>query len=118
MELRGSKRRRGKNSSSSQQVTVGSPTTARPQATRDEPEFVHGEVEPDRYIAWSEPPMSTLEEIFEHLAQKAVELGLEQVLLHLNGRPLRVATVCSGTESPLLALEMIQKGKLHLCFIL
>ncbi|KAJ5657749.1 C-5 cytosine methyltransferase [Penicillium longicatenatum] len=75
------------------------------------PEFVHG-VTParGRYIAWDLPPMSNLEEIFTDLAQNAMRLGLERVLQRLDGRPLRVATVCSGTESPLLALEMIQKG--------
>lgn len=58
--------------------------------------------------------MSNLEEIFTDIAQKAMGLGLELVLKRLDGRPLRVATVCSGTESPLLALEMIQHGKFFL----
>jgi hypothetical protein len=82
------------------------------------PEFVHG-VTParGRYIAWDLPPMSNLEEIFTDLAQNAMRLGLERVLQRLDGRPLRVATVCSGTESPLLALEMIQKGKLSFVLI-
>lgn len=62
--------------------------------------------------------MSNLKEIFTDIAQKAMGLGLELVLERLDGRPLRVATACSGTESPLLALEMIQEGKLPvlMCF--
>lgn len=58
--------------------------------------------------------MSNLEQIFTDIAQKAMGLGLELVLKRLAGRSLRVATVCSGTESPLLALKMIQEGKLYL----
>ncbi|KAI9038630.1 putative SNF2 family helicase [Aspergillus affinis] len=54
------------------------------------------------------PPMHDLEEIYQSITSKALELGFEKVLEHLGGRPLRVATVCSGTESPLLALEMVK----------
>ena len=35
-------------------------------------------------------------------------MGLREVLQKPNRQPLRVATMCSGTESPLLALEMVQ----------
>lgn len=66
----------------------------------------------DRYLALKLPPMHTLEDIFEDIASKAMSLGFADVLKHLNGRPLRIATVCSGTESPILAMEMLQKGKL------
>ncbi|KAJ6110097.1 C-5 cytosine methyltransferase [Penicillium sp. IBT 16267x] len=92
-----------------QQATAASTTTAQNEPS-EAPELVHGVAPPNRYIAWNLPPMSNLEEIFTDLAQKAMGLGLERVLQRLDGRPLRVATVCSGTESPLLALEMIQKG--------
>ena len=34
-------------------------------------------------------------------------LSLRKLAEELNGRPLRVATMCSGTESPLLALDLI-----------
>lgn len=39
--------------------------------------------------------------------------GLKYFLGHMNTlqRPLHVATVCSGTESPLLALEMVKACK-------
>src|SRR5258708_36010340 len=35
---------------------------------------------------------------------------MKSVKKHLGGRPLRIATMCSGTESPLLALEMIRRS--------
>lgn len=36
--------------------------------------------------------------------------SLKTLAAELAGRPLRVATMCSGTESPLLALDMISKA--------
>ena len=33
--------------------------------------------------------------------------SLKSLAAELDGRPLRVATMCSGTESPLLALDLI-----------
>ncbi|KAJ5591523.1 uncharacterized protein N7459_001892 [Penicillium hispanicum] len=62
------------------------------------------------YLRGDLAPIHSLEEIFHDLAAKALRLGFGKVLQRLAGRPLRVATVCSGTESPLLALEMIQKA--------
>nr|POE93396.1 putative atp-dependent helicase c17a2.12 [Quercus suber] len=56
----------------------------------------------------STPPLHKIDEIFSDLTQKALDRGFDKCLRHLNGRPLRVATMCSGTESPLLALEMVR----------
>lgn len=64
-----------------------------------------------RYLDTSLPPMHDLDEIFADLLKKANQLGLAELLRKLRYRPLTVATVCSGTESPVLALETIQKGK-------
>lgn len=36
---------------------------------------------------------------------------LVDFLDHLNGRKLRVATMCSGTESPILALNLVSEGR-------
>lgn len=59
------------------------------------------------------PPMSDLSEIFNHLTLEAYGHGLKEVLETLSRRsPIRVATMCSGTESPLLAINMIRDGKL------
>lgn len=57
------------------------------------------------------PPMSGLGDIYKDMTERAMDLGLDGVLAHLGERPLRVVTVCSGTESPLLALEMVQRSK-------
>ena len=76
------------------------------------PEVLHSQIpERSRYLDTSLPPLYKLDEIYKDLADKALSLGLLDLVKKLAGRPLRVATVCSGTESPLLALEMIEKGK-------
>ncbi|KAF2213398.1 hypothetical protein CERZMDRAFT_30029, partial [Cercospora zeae-maydis SCOH1-5] len=54
------------------------------------------------------PPLSDTREIFEDIISKALTMGLSEALDNLPG-PLRVATMCSGTESPLLALELFQQ---------
>jgi hypothetical protein len=46
--------------------------------------------------------------MFDDLVSRAENLG--GVVDQLNGRKLRVATMCSGTESPLLALRMITRS--------
>ncbi|KAK6528033.1 hypothetical protein TWF281_009290 [Arthrobotrys megalospora] len=53
------------------------------------------------------PPLSDIDEIFADLTKN--HSGLVEVAKHLNERPLRVATMCSGTESPLLALGLMIK---------
>lgn len=65
----------------------------------------------EKYLDENLPPMDSLEDIFQDITDKAMRLGFANVLRRLGDRPLRVATVCSGTESPLLALEMIMKSK-------
>ena len=46
--------------------------------------------------------------MFEDIVRRTPEL--EKVANHLAGRPLRVATMCSGTESPLLALGLVSRA--------
>ena len=53
------------------------------------------------------PPISSIPEMFRDIVLRTPELV--DVAKHLNGKPLRVATMCSGTESPLLALGMISE---------
>lgn len=59
------------------------------------------------------PPLHDLSEIFADIAKRAMRLGFDQVVSHLGGRALRVVTMCSGTESPILALEMIRDSEYH-----
>ncbi|KAK1060563.1 hypothetical protein LTR33_012888, partial [Friedmanniomyces endolithicus] len=54
------------------------------------------------------PPLSDTFQFFEDMTSKALTLGLLEATKHLAGTPLRIATMCSGTESPLLALLMVQ----------
>jgi hypothetical protein len=58
------------------------------------------------------PPMSDLEDIFNDISNRAVKKGLKTFLAHLGHRKLRVVTMCSGTESPIMALEMIAQSRL------
>lgn len=57
------------------------------------------------------PPISDIPAIFDDLVSHIP--GIKDVAEHVAGRKLRVATMCSGTESPLLALELIQKSVLE-----
>lgn len=54
------------------------------------------------------PPISDIPTIFDDLVSHIPEI--KDVAEHVAGRKLRVATMCSGTESPLLALELIQNS--------
>ncbi|CAE6454320.1 unnamed protein product [Rhizoctonia solani] len=54
------------------------------------------------------PPMASIPDMFADIVHRMPEL--QKVSKHLNGRALRVATMCSGTESPLLALGMISRA--------
>ncbi|KAF2271565.1 uncharacterized protein EI97DRAFT_387612 [Westerdykella ornata] len=55
------------------------------------------------------PPLHNIEEIFEDMASKALKLGLASALKDI-GRPINVATMCSGTEAPLIALQLLSKA--------
>ncbi|WEW57992.1 hypothetical protein PRK78_003459 [Emydomyces testavorans] len=62
---------------------------------------------PKRGLDQTLPPMSKIEEIFDDLVIRAEDNGFDKFLQRVGSRELRVATMCSGTEAPLLALEMI-----------
>jgi site-specific DNA-cytosine methylase len=53
------------------------------------------------------PPMSNIYEIFDDMADKAVERDLCE---RLPSRKLRIFTMCSGTEAPLLAMQLMQRA--------
>jgi hypothetical protein len=54
------------------------------------------------------PPIHDIPAIFSDLVSRMPKI--KDVAEHVAGRKVRVATMCSGTESPLLALELIQKS--------
>ncbi|KAH9975966.1 hypothetical protein BGW80DRAFT_1168904 [Lactifluus volemus] len=65
----------------------------------------------DKYISPEDsslPPISSLPDIFLDIVSRMSEV--KTMAEHLKGRKLRVATMCSGTESPLLALNLISRA--------
>jgi hypothetical protein len=54
------------------------------------------------------PPISRLPDIFLDIVSRLPEV--KTLAEHIKGRTLRVATMCSGTESPLLALNLISRA--------
>ncbi|KAJ4992203.1 hypothetical protein SVAN01_02222 [Stagonosporopsis vannaccii] len=56
------------------------------------------------------PPIDTPRDAVADMALRAVGLGLGDVLKKLRGRTINVATMCSGTESPLIFLEMLKEA--------
>ncbi|KAG9241959.1 hypothetical protein BJ878DRAFT_569704 [Calycina marina] len=60
---------------------------------------------PDIGVSNTTTPRSKFAEFFRDLAQKAIKLGLDEKLK--KWQSLKVATLCSGTESPILAFEEI-----------
>ncbi|KAF2267412.1 hypothetical protein CC78DRAFT_512061 [Lojkania enalia] len=56
------------------------------------------------------PPLSNIEDIFLDLTTRALDLGLSDAVDDLKNRNINVATMCSGTESPLIAIQMISKS--------
>ena len=64
------------------------------------------------HIDGSLPPISDLGAMFHDMLSNASEkTPWLEALEILSGKQIRIATMCSGTESPLLALEKIQNGK-------
>ena len=53
------------------------------------------------------PPLTDVPQIFADLVNHIPEII--ELARKLNGRKIRVATMCSGTESPLLALDLIAR---------
>ena len=56
------------------------------------------------------PPMHEINDIFDDMTAKGIKLGLRDAVEYLGTNKLKVATMCSGTESPLLALELISES--------
>lgn len=56
----------------------------------------------------NDPPIHKIPAIFDDLVGRIPQI--EEVAKQLQGRKMRVATMCSGTESPLLALDLIKRS--------
>ncbi|TFY66733.1 hypothetical protein EVG20_g4345 [Dentipellis fragilis] len=77
----------------------------------EEEEEEEGEASSGKTISPEEsslPPISDLPSIFSDLVSRIPDIV--DVAKRVNGRKLRVATMCSGTESPLLALNLIRRA--------
>jgi hypothetical protein len=59
-------------------------------------------------------PMSNIDDIFVDLTENALKNGFSEFLNAIGSAKLKVSTLCSGTESPLLALQMIQDSEYNL----
>ena len=77
-------------------------------STGDKPIRAHEPQNPDLEII-SNPQEMFNDMIFEKLAGKDKAI-LDPLLKVMAGRPLKVATMCSGTESPVLALDMLSNA--------
>lgn len=64
---------------------------------------------PDQGLA----PLSELPEIFTDMVKNGIKMlpNLTKAVQHLKKRKLRVATMCSGTESPVTALKIMLECK-------
>lgn len=64
----------------------------------------------DKGLDLNSPPLDNIRDITNDMTSKAIELGLSQVLRGLEDRSINVATMCSGTESPLLFLQILSEA--------
>lgn len=60
----------------------------------------------------NKPPLHEFRQIFESIASRALKLGFRKVLNKLGNKEIRVATMCSGTDAPVLAIRSIDTGLL------
>ena len=62
-------------------------------------------------VAVDSPPVSSLDKIYRRIVEKLLPLGLKNVLALLSNRPLNIATMCSGTEAPILFFREVNQSK-------
>ena len=68
----------------------------------------------ENILDYGAQPLFTTPEIFEDLATRiyAYRKGaLQKFCQTFSKKPLKVLTFCSGTESPILAMQLVQKSK-------
>ena len=66
-----------------------------------------------RGLDYSRAPVSHVRDIFKILCDKACEKGLQEACSAFSDRSLRIFTMCSGTESPVLAMNLLQRALEH-----
>jgi site-specific DNA-cytosine methylase len=92
-------------SSEEEQIQEKAMRTAAPKSKRSKASETTKPV--TKGIDWNLPPLSLNQEIFADMLTKALPLGLENALSGLKDRQLRVATMFSGLETPIIALNLI-----------
>ncbi|RDL37552.1 uncharacterized protein BP5553_04985 [Venustampulla echinocandica] len=113
-------RRKTKSGSSSQSASASDDEPPDEEEAPEE-EVVNGS-KPKAAVKWNDtfkyglgfdnmlPPINTVRAAFEDLFDRSKEIGFNKYLRHLDklgNRNLTVATMCSGTESPMLALDLL-----------
>lgn len=97
-----------------ERVSLVVPKGDKPSLQKEKPEWIALPDQPKETHLWHTlKPITSLPEAFEDLTSRAMKNGLRQVLSSLAGRAIRVATMCSGTESPIVALELIRDCKVY-----
>lgn len=104
------------------QTEASSETSRRAKAPKKKPTGTQV-IKPEIYtykngLALHEKPISKIEDIFADMTDRALtkmdkskgDKTFLDFLEHMNGRKLRVATMCSGTESPILALNLVSEA--------
>lgn len=98
---------------------VQTSTTGKPAA---KPGVKVGSGAPLRYNGLNDnlAPLSDINEIFDSITTQAMSLGLEEAMEEFvdDEAGIRIVTMCSGTESPIIAMNMVQQalqrqGKSH-----
>ncbi|KAG8623705.1 hypothetical protein KVT40_008681 [Elsinoe batatas] len=64
----------------------------------------------EKNLDLSLPPIASVQKAFQDMVRVSLSQGFDKTVHGLEGRALRVATMCSGTESPLLAIQLIQEA--------
>ena len=81
--------------------------------------YTAGAIYNDRYkcqdgIDKESAPLYTVDQMFDHMTDKALTLGFDTALEFFSNVPLRIGTMCSGTEAPVLSCDMIKQRKCSL----
>ncbi|KAK5205647.1 hypothetical protein LTR41_008715 [Exophiala xenobiotica] len=58
----------------------------------------------------TEPPLHDIHEIFDHIAQKAKKKGIADACHPFKDVDLRLFTLCSGTDAPVVAMTLIKQA--------
>ena len=61
-------------------------------------------------LAGNLPPITSMPDIMDDICRKLQPKGLAAAIAVLGDQPLRIFTMCSGTEAPIIALELFREA--------